>query len=312
MAGATNKQIIEKAFMALSDLSTAGKLNQEQSKQFIKMMIDQPTILKDARSVSFQGDSKKIEKIGIGSRILRPAVEGTALGEDDKFKPTTGKVELNTQEVIAEINISDDTIENNIEGASIEDTIMSLIAQRASLDIEELLLNGDTSSSDTYLKLMNGIRKLATSHVVDAASTAISSTIFKNAKKAMPAMYKRASKLMKFYVSDNVETEWTDVMGSRQTGAGDNAITSGVVHPAYGVPVQGIAMLEGYDNGSGVLVSDALLTIPKNVIVGFSRDIRIETDRDIRARMNIIVLTLKLAVAYEEEDAVVKITKIKE
>jgi hypothetical protein len=309
---ATNKQLIEKAFLSLSDLSTAGQLNTEQSSEFIRRLIDQPTILRDCRTVSFNGDSKKIEKIGIGSRILRPATEGTALAEDQKFKPTFSKVELNTKEVIAEINISDDTIENNIEGASIEDTIMNLIAQRAALDIEELIVNGDTESGDAYLALIDGIRKLATSHVVDAASASISSTIFKNAKKAMPAMYRRAGRMMKYYVSDNVETDWIDVMGNRQTAVGDSSITNGAIPKAYGVPVQGIAMLESYDNGSGTNVSDSILTIPQNIITGISRNIRIETDRDIRQRMNIVVLTMKLDVAYEEEDAVVKITKVKE
>jgi hypothetical protein len=310
----TNKEIIEKAFMSLASLSTAGQLNPEQSRTFIQMLVDQPTILREARTVSFVGDSKKIEKIGIGSRILRPAQEGTALAEDQKFVPTTSKVTLTTKEVIAEINISDDTIENNIETTSIEDTIMNLIAQRAALDIEELLINGDVAlvGTDPYLGMLDGLRKKAISHVVNAESLAISSTLLKNAKKAMPAKYKRAGKMMQIYTSDSVETEWIDLMGNRQTAAGDNAITTGNVPLAYGVPVKGIAMLAPYDNGAGVDVSDAIMTIPKNIVIGVSRDIRIETDRDIRARMNIIVLTMKLDVAFEEEDAVVKIIKIKE
>lgn len=59
-------------------------------------------------------------------------------------------------------------------------------------------------------------------------------------------------------------------------------------------------------------VSDIILTHPKNIILGFSRNIRIEVDKDIRRRMFVIVLTAKLDSTFEEEDAVAKIVKVKE
>ena len=71
-------------------------------------------------------------------------------------------------------------------------------------------------------------------------------------------------------------------------------------------------MLQSYDNGSSVDVSDALLTHPQNIVTGISRRMSIEVDKDIRSRLFIIVLTMKLDTVFEEEDAVVKITKIKE
>ncbi|MFP9167082.1 phage major capsid protein, partial [Enterococcus faecalis] len=78
-------------------------------------------------------------------------------------------VNLSTKEVIAEVNITYDTLENNIEKDGLQNTIMQMIAERAAVDIEELLVNGDTSSSDSYLAQLDGIRKQATSHIVDAA-----------------------------------------------------------------------------------------------------------------------------------------------
>ncbi|MBL2411293.1 phage major capsid protein, partial [Klebsiella pneumoniae] len=59
-------------------------------------------------------------------------------------------------------------------------------------------------------------------------------------------------------------------------------------------------------------VSDILLTHPKNIVVGMSRNIRIEVDKDIRARKFIIVLTAKVDAKFEEEDAVAKVIKVKE
>ncbi|MBJ8056557.1 phage major capsid protein, partial [Bacillus cereus] len=66
-----------------------------------------------------------------------------------------------------------------------------------------------------------------------------------------------------------------------------------------------------YDE-EGTDVSDILLTHPKNIIVGFSRNIRIEVEKDIRSRKFIIVLTAKLDSKFEEEDAVAKVMKVKE
>ncbi len=49
-----------------------------------------------------------------------------------------------------------------------------------------------------------------------------------------------------------------------------------------------------------------LLTHQANYIVGIGRDVRIEKDRDIFKRVNQYVITLKVAVQFEETDAVVK------
>ncbi len=44
---------------------------------------------------------------------------------------------------------------------------MQILAERAAVDIEELVVNGDTSSSDPYLAQLDGIRKQTVSHVID-------------------------------------------------------------------------------------------------------------------------------------------------
>jgi HK97 family phage major capsid protein len=308
----TNQEIINKAAMTLSDLSAGGQMNTQQARKFIKMLIDTPTVLNECRTVQMESDSRKIEKIGFGTRILRPGIEGTPLEEEQKSKPTLGKIQLNAKEVIAEVNITYDTLENNIEGKNLKNTIMKLIADRAALDIEELIINGDTTSADPYLKLIDGIRKQSISHIVDWKSAAVGKDLFKNAIKRMPVKYRRDKRNMRFYVSDNTETEWIDIIGNRATTAGDSALTGGKVYPAYGVPVKGISMLLPYDNGTEKDVTDGIFTHPKNIATGISRNISVEVDKDIRARMFIIVLTMKLDVKFEEEDAVVKMTKILE
>ncbi|MCC2441994.1 phage major capsid protein [Bacillus paranthracis] len=305
-----NKTIIEKADVTLATLASGGLMNPEQADTFLRMVQSAPTILKDSRFVQMASDTRKIEKIGFGSRILRPGVEGTPLKDSDRSAPTTSTVTLNAKEVIAEVHITYDTLENNIEGNNLQNTIMQMIAERAALDIEELIINGDKSSADTYLTLLDGLRKQATSHVIDHADGAFSKDVFKKAYKAVPAKYLRNPKDWKFYTSHGLEVEWKDQVAARQTNLGDFSLQGGLAS-AYGVPVDGIAMLQPYTDETNT-VSDILLTHPKNIVVGMSRNIRIEVDKDIRARKFIIVLTAKVDAKFEEEDAVAKVIKVKE
>lgn len=313
-----NKQIIEKSAMVLSDLETGGLMNPQQYNTFMRMIRDQPTILKEARYVPMKHDSMKVEKIGFGQRILRAGEEATPLSREDRSKPQTGKVELNAQEVIAEVNLSYDTLENNIEEDKLlEDTIMELISERASLDIEEVLLNGDVDSEDDYLALFNGVLKQADQHIYDAKGESINREVLKNIMKQVPSKYQRNKRQWRHYVSHNVELDWRDHIADRQTNLGDSSVQGGDTL-AFGAPVKGIAMLEPYnlgggeDGGGGTLVSNSIYTHPQNILYGVSRNIRVEVDRDIRARTFIIVLTCKLDVKLEEKDAVGIVQGIKE
>lgn len=308
-----NKNIIEKAAMTLSDLASGGLLNPAQSNKFLRMVQDAPTIINAARFVPMTHDAMKVEKIGFGQRILRPGQEGIALAEDQKSVPQTSTVSLAAKEVIAEVNITYDTLENNIEKGNLYNTIMQMIAERAALDLEELVVNGDTASTDTYLALLDGIRKQATEHVVDFANEPVSKDAFKAGIKAMPKKYYRNPADFRFFTSYNAQVEYMDSVASRQTNLADRALQGGMP-TAYGTPVQGIAMLQGEPDATdpSIVTSDVLFTHPKNILFGMSRNIRIEVDRDIRERKFIIVLTAKVDTKFEEEDAVVKIENVKE
>lgn len=294
--------------MQLSDLSAGGMMNTKQFNTFYKKIIDSPTIIKDARNIPMTPDSMKIEKIGFGQRVLQRATELVAPA--NQSVPQTSTVQLNAKEVIAEVNISYDTLENNIELGGLYDTIMGLLAERVSLDMEELIINGDTASADSYLATLNGLRKKAVSHVIDggASGVAFDKNLFLQSMSKVPTKYQRNRADWRFYTSYDNELAYIDQIASRQTTLGDKGV-EGNQATAFGVPIKGIAMLQNYDNG-GTPVTDMIYTHPKNIIVGFSRNVRVEVDKDIRRRMFIVVVTAKLDVQFEEEDAVAKTSKI--
>ncbi len=304
----STREVIRKADIAVSNLSSdGGYLNPMQANRFIDLIIDEPTIFNSIRTVRMTAPQMKIEKIGFGSRILRKApASGEYLPANDRSKPDLGKVELNTKEIIAEVHIPYDVLEDNIERDNMESTIMGHIAKRAALDLEELLISGDTShATDSYLALIDGLLVQTTTNVADVtgANSAISKTIFKQGLLSMPTKYLRNRAALKFWCSVDNETEYRDSLADRETALGDGMIEGFRPVFSYGVPVIPTALMP----------SDTILfTHPLNIVWGVQRQIMVETDKDIRARVYVIVLTMRIDMKYETEDAVVKIIGVNE
>ena len=308
----SNQQLIQKADIALSDLSSGGLLNPEQTDRFIRTLIDSPTILQSCRVVTMNAPTRNINKIGFGSRILKAGVSGTALTSGDRVKPDLSKVVLTTKEVIATVYLPYDVIEDNIEGGQVDvplqtgagglhDTLVQLIAERAALDLEELAISGDTGSGDTYLALQDGFLKRITSNIVDVASATLTKAAIKAAVKAMPDKYLRNRASLVHYFSVDNETEYRDTYANRQTALGDAMLQGTSPVYAYGSQVQGVPLMPA---------ANGIFTNPLNLIFGFQRKVTMEYDKDIEARLFKIVLTARVALQIEEQTAAVKYTNI--
>jgi len=311
----SNQELINKADIALSDLaSNGGMLLPEQADKFIRVLIEQPTILNMCRVVTMNSPQRKINKIGFGSRIMHAATSGTALADADRVKPDLSQITLNTKEVIAEIHLPYDVLEDNIEGGNIavplqtpagglHDTITQLIAERAALDLEELCLLGDTTlaGTDPYLGLMDGFLKKCNAHMVDGGAQTISKLQLKNALKALPPRYLRDRASLNFFSSVNNETELRDTYASRNTPFGDTTLQGFSPLMIFGSPVQPVPLMPE---------NKILLTNPLNLIFGVQRKVNIEYTKDIRARVFIIVLTCRVDVAVEETRAAAQVFNV--
>lgn len=312
-----SENLSQKADFVLSELTAnGGVLLAEQNDTFIKKLMDAPTILRLVRTVPMTAPQMKVNKLGFGSRILFPAPQGSSpfaldaggnnrwLAAANRQKPVSSQIVLNTSEVIAEVHLPYEVLEDNIERGAMADTVLGLIAERAALDLEELLIKGDTtlSGSDPYLGLMNGVLKLTTSNQVDAQNTPISLGVFNNLKKALPTAYRRNLGAMRFFASMDRESDYRVAIASRGSALGDSVLTTNTAPlPVLGVPLVGAALMPN---------ANIFFTDPQNILFGIQRNIRIEQTRDIRAREVIIVLTARIAMAIEEEQAVAKVINL--
>jgi len=312
----TSNVNLQRADVALSDLSSnGGILSPEQTKQFIDMIVDEPTIINQIRTVRMPTPTMKINKIGLTGRLLHGATQaGSAeddgsnpryLAKSKRSAPTTSQIEMSTKEAIAEVRIPYEVLEDNIEGDNFEEHVLRLIAQRAALDLEEMLLHGDTTSSDDLLALHNGFLKRATAHIVNNASAGPNDTMITNALLALPQQYLRYTHLMKAWISQHNRIRFQASRMNRQTGLGDASVIQNMPIVSQGLTVEAAPSIAA--DGVG---SQGLITQPKNLIFGIQRQITIESDKDIRSREYIIVVTCRVALNIEDTNAMIKLINI--
>lgn len=304
---------IEKSVTTTS-LATGGLLNPEQSERFVRMMTEASVIAREARVVQMRSPKRTIDKIGFLSRAAQAAQEGVEPASD--ADPTLDKIELSTVEAIISTNTSYSALEDNVERGKLADTITQLLAERMGLDLEEQWVQGDEAGTtgDTFLEQNNGIIALATNSV--DGTTLVDRTdaleAFDAAWAALPRRFKKANrKEWRFFVSDEVESQYRQTLSERATAGGDRFVLDDAPVTLRGVPMVPVqeADLPTYDlDGAGAgtaMGSDAILVMPRNIVVGIQRAINIESERRIKARVIDHVCTVRSDLALEEPEGVV-------
>ena len=312
------KNFIEKADLALSDLASNGLQTPELQNRFFQRVIQAPTMLPDVRFVPMVRDSMVINKLGFSQRVLHRGLRGSvstpevgeaggrALARANRATPDFGQVVLNTQEIQAEINLPYEVLESivpeggDLNTATFNTSVMDMFAQAAARDLETLLIQGDSTISvgtDDLLSMMDGVVKMSTSNIVDNGYAGQSPELYANMFKAMPVKYHPRESEMIYYVPTVREIDYRTRIAQRQTALGDATLVG--KDPVYvlGKPLRKTPAMP---------LPNAILTIPRNILMGVQRNLTIEHDKNIRERVFIVVLTMSVAFAYEEEDLVVK------
>ena len=314
------KQLLAKADIALADMANAGLMLPEQQNSFLRLLVEDTAFLDDVRMIGMGRPKMTVNKLDLATRALRPANQGLisspllgengprALSRADRVKISTSKIELDTFEVIAEVNLPYEVLEDNIEGGAIDNTrfqatVLTKLAERIRIDIEDGMLNGDLGSADAFLALRDGVILQTLSNVVNNGGAGLDAVTFNDMVQALPDKYKRVMNRYKFYTSHNKRLQYMLQVAQRQTGLGDSVLVAGdnVNFAPFGVPLKGAAAMPS---------NTALLMDPSNVLFGVQRNMRMEFDRDTRERVIIIVFTMRYDFKLEQEDMVVKAVNI--
>ena len=301
------EELLQKA-VDTTDLAAGGLLGTAQSNKFIDLVTDQSVMLKEARTVRMRSALMELDKIGTAGRVSSLKAEGIAPGA--LAEPAFSKVSLSAVEIITPFEVTFEALEDSIEGDNLESTIIAAMAKQTATDIEELAIQGSTASADTFLHGLNGWRVLADDgHEVDVEGDTLDKSVLSAMYKALPNRYKRNHGDLRFFLAPECVQDWHDSFADRPTAGGDSALTAAQAPPYMGIPLISVPTiptnLAGINGHAGTGFSYGFLTPRTNLVFGIHREVRVDKDKDILRGVNIYAISTRIAVEFENDDAVV-------
>jgi len=303
-----------------------GILRPEQAKRFIDYVWDATTLAQDGRRVTMRANTMELEKINVGDRVIRAASQGVSTYTNTGA--TFSKVELTTKKIRLDWEVSSESLEDNIEGAALEDHLVRLMTNAFGNDIEDLAINGD-GSTGSFLSIMNGFvnqektnPSLQPTNNPGSAHEVINSTLvgtntaftdwtterMQQLILAMPRRYRAITNGLKFYAGTDT---FANIVRNNATvystiGSTENTRNEfiGGANQTFGgarqTRVLGVPVLEVPYYPAGFVD----LTFPQNRIWGFQRDITV--NRFYVPKKDTIEYTVfvRFGIAWEELDAV--------
>jgi hypothetical protein len=175
--------------------------------------------------------------------------------------------------------------------------------------MEDVVINGDTASTDPFYATLDGVLKQATSHLVDVGGTALEPNHLRDLLKTLPSEHTRDKKALRFLTSVDADIDYRTKLAERATAVGDKFLEGDTPVLYSGVPVQPVPLFPE-NLGTGANETSVLLCNPKNIHVGIWRQIRIESARDISEGTLKIVATLRFDVKFADETGVAKAIRV--
>lgn len=311
-----NKQLqqrpveVLKADMALADLTSGGKLVADQFKKFYLVLIKGQVVMSKIRNVVLKRETTEFPRMtSFGTQVLHPGTESQALTLGQRVAPGFGKTTLTSTEVVAQVDYPRYALIDQVEMQGFKNTLLAYLALHVKRDLENLVINGNTGSANTLLRLFNGMIQAASSNTYPAGGVTLATGVLGNTRKTMPSEYKQQPNLLYFTNEFAFEDLWTEYE-SRIGTLGDSKLTQG----ASSLPFRGSQLYEVplFPNNLGIgLTETAVLYLdPKQFIFGLHEDVETQTEYNIRERTWTVVLTGRISQGYEYEPSVVKTTGV--
>jgi hypothetical protein len=298
----------------------SGILRPEQARRFIDYVWDATILAQDGRRVTMRANTMELEKVNVGERVIRAAAQ--ALGDYTNAGATFSKVELTTKKIRLDWEVSAEALEDNIEGAALEDHIVRLMTNAFGNDIEDLAINGDGATGN-FLSIMNGfvnhVKTDGNAHeaVVTVTNSNWTTDAMQKIILAMPRKYRALKNNLKFYAGTDA---FQGIVKNNGTLADAIAESFGQLIPGSTQAnrqqyLDGTAQTFGGARTTRVLGIDVQevpyypagyvdLTFPQNRVWGFQRDITV--NREYKPKKDTVEYTVfvRFGIQWEEQDAI--------
>jgi hypothetical protein len=299
----------------------SGILRPEQARRFIDYVWDATVLAQDGRRVTMRANTMELEKVNVGERVIRAATQ--AIGEYTNAGATFSKVELTTKKIRLDWEVSAEALEDNIEGAALEDHVVRLMTNAFGNDIEDLAINGLGTGGNAFLSIMEGFKNKVTAggdaheSEVTVTDNAWTTGVMQDIITAMPRKYRALKNNLKFYAGTEafqgiVKNNGTLADAVAEAFAGQVPGSTQANRQNY---LDGLGQTFGGARTTRVLGVDVQevpyypagyvdLTFPQNRVWGFQRDITV--NREYRPKKDTVEYTVfvRFGIQWEELDAV--------
>lgn len=250
------KQFVNKSSVITpASFTASAALSKEEADRFIDYVVDQSFLKSNARIERMNAPTKTIAKVGIGQKILKPAKSATDPGNTVSI--VTDQLTLETKEIIAIAEISDDSLEDNIEGDAFVDHLMRMIASQAANELDLMCMYGkripNPNEATDILQLVNGWFTIAREqgHVLNARDTGlfeddkgyIDPPKLSKVVKTLPNKYRGNKGNLRILVADDIYQDYNDYLGARAVSTADPYLL-GVGRLTYSnIPISAVSLL---------------------------------------------------------------------
>jgi HK97 family phage major capsid protein len=266
-------------------------------------------------TIDMPSDTYRIPKITADPTVYFVSQENTAV--QAASNPATAYMELDAKKIMCEVDFSGELTEDSV--APLVPTLKQNIAGALAEAEEDVIVNGDTTATQNL-----NINRSANSYDVTRALVGLRRTVYDgdaayqvDASGGLLAGMRSLRAAIGEYGVDPTKLVWlmspthylsvlTDSSFLTMDKLGEKAtVLTGQLGAIDGIPVIMSSKLRDCD-GDGIVQTDpdlntkrqSVLAYRPGVYVGYRRRLKIEMDRDVQKDMNLLVCSIRLAVAY--------------
>ena len=257
-----NTELLQKQFAAISKAGNDVTLRSDNARAFVLDVVSGQATLQKLPPYFAKSSTGSIDKLGVKRRTMRTH-QGTATNPigSNIAQETSVPFTLSPFFVDAWIENSNVFYTAQTRGQDVRQALTTLMQQQFGADLQDLAFNGDTASTDEFLKQKDGfIKKAQAGAVVKLTPTALPTieTLTTDVVGGFESKYINSN--FKWFMSLKTSTHYVAEIQSRATNLGDVAIVNGQLTNIAGFAVEvvenfpdGVILFSPFENLTPVL-----------------------------------------------------------
>lgn len=301
-----------------ADLEDGGLFTPEQSKEFFLLAFEEDEFGSQHRVELRKARTGEIDRLFIQPRQMRRRTENVDSGF--RAKPSHSKVEYSLQGTTIPFEITEESLNYNIEEEGYEDTVVARFAERFGLDAIDLGFNGDTAfvgDDSDFLNTKDGWLKeiTANGNNTDGSGTNsgnIHHDHFFKAVESLPERHRSRLNKMAWVGSMNLQVNYMKFLAKRATTGGDASLGGqGPWKTPLGLPWISTPSLFNAGDGTNETM---LLVDPRNLITVMRNEVIIRSTAEGRQAVmqnkRFYAIHADVDFIIEEVEAVAQVTDL--